>query len=142
MESKDKPLTYNSMRSYGQSNNTWMRIALDWAAQQSVSNKDFAHLDLGKVGAGGQSCGGMEAAVISKDTRVKTIAIFNSGAFSPDSMPKIPGGLPKLPGGMALPMDVPNGSTFKVPVFYFLGGETDIATPNVSYTCLSSDFRM
>jgi hypothetical protein len=131
-EHKDKVLTYNTMRSYGQSNSTWMTTALNWATAHQAQGKEWAHLDLAKVGAGGQSCGGMEAAVLSSDARIRTLGIFNSGSFGKNA-PKPAGGMPSLPKGAVLPNggDIPDGSKFKVPAFFFLGGETDIATPNV-----------
>jgi hypothetical protein len=128
-------LTYNSLRSHGQSNRTWLKRALDWAETQSKTEK-WAHLDLSKVAAGGQSCGGFEAAVMSQDPRVKTVGIFNSGSFDFKNLPKLPPGvtLPKLPAG-APNMDGPKGDQFNIPAFFFIGGPTDIAYENVSASC-------
>jgi len=100
-----------------------MGHAIDWAEKQK-GNPQWAHLDLTKIAAGGQSCGGMEAAAMALDKRVTTIGMFNSGSSIPGKGGK--GGKGK---GLAIPNGgvIPNGSAFKVPTFFFLGGPSDMS---------------
>jgi hypothetical protein len=41
-------------------NENMMAEAIDWAEKQK-GTKEWGHLDLTKIAAGGQSCGGLEA---------------------------------------------------------------------------------
>jgi hypothetical protein len=120
-----------------------MALAIDWAEKQR-GKPEWAHLDLTRIAAGGQSCGGLEAAVMALDKRVTTIGIFNSGSAigRKNGGGKAGGGgglLGKLggggkgkgpSGGLPIPNNgvVPDGSAFKVPVFFFLGGPNDAAS--------------
>jgi hypothetical protein len=105
-----------------QSNHTWMVESLDWA-EKAVKRPEWAHLDLTKVAAGGQSCGGLEAVNMTQDARVKTVGIFNSGKMVGGAGAMLPGMSPNMPGG----------ADFKVPsAFFFLGGPSDTAGANVS----------
>ena len=128
-------LTYNSLRTYPQSKREDMKIALDWAEKQA-SNPNYSHFDLSRVAAGGQSCGGLETSVMSKDSRIgETLGFFNpvpgNFEFNSGMMKGIQGKMPRGidPGTL---LATPDASTFKVPAFYFLGCPTDIACPNVS----------
>jgi hypothetical protein len=105
-------------------NENLMAAAIDWAEKQKESEK-WAHLDTTRIAAAGQSCGGLEAQVMTLDKRVKTIGIFNSGS----SIGKGKGGK----GGLPLPNKgtVPTGSSFNVPAFFFLGGTGDVASAKV-----------
>jgi hypothetical protein len=131
VEPNNTKLTYNSLRSYPQSKREDMKIALDWAGKQA-STSEYSHFDLSKVGAGGQSCGGFETAVISKDPRVKTLGFFNSGNFEANNN-MMKGSQGKMPKGIdpSTLLSGPDASTYKVPAFFFLGCPTDIACPNV-----------
>jgi len=60
--------------------------------------------------AAGQSCGGGETYGVSHDPRVKVLGIFNSGGMG------------------AVGNNAPN--TFTKPIFYFLGGPSDLAYQN------------
>ena len=55
--------------------------ALDWLTDQSIDiTSDYYHLvDLDKVAAMGQSCGGAQVLAVAHDPRIKTCLIFNSG---------------------------------------------------------------
>jgi len=55
--------------------------ALDWITDQSADAKsEYYHLvDLEKVAAMGQSCGGAQVLAVAHDPRIKTCLIFNSG---------------------------------------------------------------
>jgi hypothetical protein len=131
-ERNNSRLTYNSLRTYPQSKREDMKIALDWAEKQA-STANYGHFDLSRVAAGGQSCGGFETSVMSKDPRVKTLGFFNSGNFEFNSG-MIKGMQGKMPKGIdpGTLLATPDASAYKVPAFYFLGCPTDIACPNVS----------
>jgi hypothetical protein len=139
-------------------NENQMGLAIDWAEKQK-GTKEWGHLDLSKIAAGGQSCGGLEAAVMALDKRVTTIGIFNSGSRIASMsgggksggigglMGKLMGGGKGtggkgkgMMGGLPIPNGgkIPNGSAFKVPTFYFLGGPSDAsgAKGNADYEAM------
>jgi len=119
-----KELTFQNLFSYGQTDKNWQKRALDWA-EKAATTKKYSYFDVKKVATGGQSCGGSEAAWMAQDPRVGTVGIFNSGAFPASQMLSVPG---LADNGM---FNTPNGSTFKIPAFFFLGGPTDVAYENV-----------
>jgi hypothetical protein len=86
--------------------------ALNWIDKNAGQGK-YAYLDKTRIAAAGQSCGGLETYQVGRDPRIKTIGIFNSGEFtdaaSMQTTPKV-----------------------NKPIFYFLGGPSDIAYKNVS----------
>jgi hypothetical protein len=137
IEKDNKGLNYNSLLSRPRSTSAYMKAALDWAEKQSGTG-EWAHLDVKRIAAGGQSCGGMEAAYMSTDPRVKTIGFFNSGRFPGPRLPpailNAPGakGSQSSLGGILDMFKAPEASSYRLPVFYFLGGPTDIATNAVS----------
>ena len=94
--------------------------AIDWALAQNANPKSPYHqrIDPNAIAVSGFSCGGVQALRIGSDPRVKTIVAMNTGLFS-EATP-----LPE--------MDVPKSAlnALHTPVFYLLGGETDIAYPN------------
>ncbi|MBR4687558.1 MAG: hypothetical protein IKP01_04515 [Bacteroidales bacterium] len=55
--------------------------ALDWLTDQNANaQSEYYHLiDLEKVAATGQSCGGAQVLAVAHDPRIKTCLIFNSG---------------------------------------------------------------
>ncbi|KUJ07776.1 uncharacterized protein LY89DRAFT_600901, partial [Mollisia scopiformis] len=59
----------------------------------------------------GWSCGGLEAYVVANDTRFSTVGIFSSGEFAAADSLAVAGKIDK-------------------PIFYFLGGSSDIAYAN------------
>jgi dienelactone hydrolase len=70
-------------------------------------------VDTSKVAVAGMSCGGLEAYDFARDQRVSTIGIFNSGYLDA------------------------NKANFEAPqitkpIFFFMGGPSDIAFGNVS----------
>jgi hypothetical protein len=90
----------------------------------------YQNVDVSKIAAAGQSCGGLEAYTMRNDSRVSYLGIFNSGF------------LQSVPEG-ALPANIvvePPSTIEQVhkPVFYFLGGSTDVAYTNVSSTVLKA----
>jgi hypothetical protein len=66
-----------------------------------------------QIASAGWSCGGLEAYGQAQDSRVSALGIFNSGQFNQGDTNRV----------------VPS---IKKPLFYFLGGPSDIAYPNVS----------
>jgi len=83
--------------------------SVDWISHLAGSG-DYSTVDASRIAAAGQSCGGLEAYTLYNDSRVDVIGIFNSGILGNADDIKL----------------------VKQPVFYFLGGSTDIAYANVS----------
>jgi hypothetical protein len=87
--------------------------AIDWAVM-NAGKGDYAHLDASRIAVAGQSCGGLEAYSAGVDKRVSMYGIFNSGGNLTGT----------VVGGGA--------KSITKPVFYFLGGPTDVAYSPVS----------
>ncbi|CZR67306.1 uncharacterized protein PAC_17205 [Phialocephala subalpina] len=81
--------------------------AMDWATA-NAGKGNWTHMDTRRIGVAGQSCGGIEAYSAGADPRATVIGIFNSGG-------NLTGKATILP------------SSIMKPIFYFLGGPTDIA---------------
>lgn len=89
-----------------------LTAAIDWVYQYAGKG-EYKHLDRTRIGVWGQSCGGLEAyGAGATDDRVHHLGIFNSGL---------------LPGS-PVPANI---SLIEKPVFYVIGGEDDVAYPNV-----------
>ncbi|KAF2279228.1 uncharacterized protein EI97DRAFT_455503 [Westerdykella ornata] len=97
-----------------------MKASIDFAS--SSTSGVFAKVNKNAIAAAGWSCGGVEAYEQAQDARVKALGIFNSGQMSEDGTRKV---VPYIKGK---------------PVFYFLGGPSDIAYNNGmrDYRALSS----
>jgi hypothetical protein len=125
--------------------------AINWATAQNTNPQSpyYRKLDTSKVAVFGHSCGGLQALEIAPDPRVKTTLVVDSGILnSPGAAP----GAPAAPRGGAAPGGAPAGAgrggrgggglpgmppltkehlaKLHSPVFYLLGGETDIAYAN------------
>lgn len=90
--------------------------AMDWlTAQNTDPSSEYYHkLDLEKVAAIGQSCGGAQALAVGHDPRIKTCVIMNSGI-----------------GDMTMQGFSAQGlASLHTPMFYLIGGPTDSAYPN------------
>lgn len=96
-----------------------MKAGLEWVTANGGKG-DYASVDPTKIAIAGQSCGGLEAYDLRADSRVSTIGIFNSGEFGANNSKTIAGSITK-------------------PIFYFLGGSTDIAFANVRLLPLRAD---
>lgn len=95
-----------------------MTSAIDWV-HANAGKGEWAHIDASRIGTWGQSCGGLEAyAAGLNDSRVSHLGIFNSGELDEQASEEIAGNLIK-------------------PVFYLLGGPSDVAYPNVGKTLCS-----
>jgi dienelactone hydrolase len=96
--------------------------AIDWALAQNANPNSAYHnrIDPNAIAVSGFSCGGVQALRVGADPRVKTVIGMNTGLFT---------AVTPLPE-----MDVPKSAlnALHSPVFYLLGGETDIAYPNGS----------
>jgi dienelactone hydrolase len=97
-----------------------LTAALEWALAQNADPSSPYHgrIDPNAVAVSGYSCGGLQALQVAADPRVKTVVIMNSGLFNEAS--PIP--------GMNAPKELLQ--TVHTPIFYVLGGETDIAYKN------------
>jgi dienelactone hydrolase len=112
--------------------------AVNWATAQNANPQSlyYRKIDTSKVAVFGHSCGGLQALEVSSDPRVKTTLVVDSGILnSPGAAPAAPaarggagaggGGLPGMP-----PLTKEHLAKLHSPVFYLLGGETDIAYAN------------
>ena len=133
--------------------------AINWATAQNANAQSpyYRKIDTSKVAVFGHSCGGLQALEVSPDPRVKTTLVVDSGILnSPGAAPGAapaaaaaprgpagpdgaaagaPGGAARGgAGGGALPGMPPltkeHLAKLHSPVFYLLGGETDIAYAN------------
>ncbi|KFA46377.1 hypothetical protein S40293_11466 [Stachybotrys chartarum IBT 40293] len=87
-----------------------MRGSIDWISQ-NAGRGTYTNVDASRIAAAGMSCGGTEALAMVPDTRVRAYGIFNSGNLDAGSTNRI---IPQI----------------NVPIFFFLGGPSDIAYGN------------
>ncbi|KAK2768867.1 hypothetical protein FQN54_000727 [Arachnomyces sp. PD_36] len=87
-----------------------MTASIDWASD-NAGQGDYANIDATQIAAAGMSCGGTEAYAMNQDPRVTAFGIFNSGTLDPSQTDATLGAI-------------------NVPIFFFLGGPTDIAYEN------------
>jgi hypothetical protein len=128
----------------GSSQSSQMLDAINWAIAQ---NKDpagqyFNKIDIAKIGVFGHSCGGLQALEVSPDPRITTTIVVDSGILNSGGGagggPGAPGaGAPggagaRAGGGMGGMPALTKDHLTKLhgPVFYLLGGESDIAYAN------------
>jgi dienelactone hydrolase len=104
--------TFASFGTAGRSSYKSLLSSIDWV-EKNAGKGDWAHLDPTRIVAAGQSCGGGEAYGVANDPRVKALGIFNSG------------------GMQGMGGNTNNVNTFTKPIFYFLGGPSDLAYQNV-----------
>ncbi len=99
---------------------TGLTAALEWALGQNADPASPYHgrIDPKAVSVSGFSCGGLQALQVAADPRVKTVVIMNSGLFNEASP------IPRMNASKTLLQ------TVHTPIFYVLGGETDIAYKN------------
>ncbi len=85
---------------------------LDWLTDQNAdANSDYYHcLDLDKVAAMGQSCGGAQVLGVTHDPRIKTGVMLNSGIGATKD----------------------NLNSLHQPMLYLIGGPNDVAFPNAN----------
>jgi dienelactone hydrolase len=84
--------------------------SIKWITQNAGKGQ-YASVDPTRIAAAGQSCGGLETydVALAEPKRVQHIGIFNSGEFTKSS----------------------KSTRVKQPIFYLLGGPSDMAQANV-----------
>lgn len=92
--------------------------ALDWLTDQNANpNSEYYHMiDLDKVAAMGQSCGGAMVLGVSHDPRIKTCVMLNTGI-----------GQMEMNGVSKTSL-----ASVHTPMFYMIGGKTDVAFLNAA----------
>ena len=95
-----------------------MLEALDWLTDQNGNEEsEYYHLiDLEKVAAMGQSCGGAQVLAVAHDPRIKTCMIFNSGI-----------GEMEMSGASKKSL-----ANLHTPMLYINGGTADVAYNNAN----------
>ncbi|MCR5071144.1 MAG: hypothetical protein K6A62_04375 [Bacteroidales bacterium] len=95
-----------------------MLEALDWLTEQDADEaSEYYHLiDLEKVAAMGQSCGGAQVLAVAHDPRIKTCLIFNSGI-----------GDMSMAGASKKSL-----ANLHTPMLYLNGGKADVAYANAN----------
>ena len=91
---------------------TWIRESMDWVSA-NAGRGNYAHVDGSRMAAWGRSCGGIEALMVARDSRIGHVGIFNAGSTDEASSRSVVGRITK-------------------PVFYFMGGPADFT---LSYVC-------
>ncbi|KAF2864697.1 Alpha/Beta hydrolase protein [Massariosphaeria phaeospora] len=91
----------------GQTTAAQMTAGIDWIKQKAGTGA-YANVDASRIVASGWSCGGIEAYAQIYDSRVSSIGIWSSGLLNNQTAAK----------------------TFGKPVFFFMGGSSDIAYAN------------
>jgi hypothetical protein len=84
-----------------------MKQSIDFITKNAGQGQ-FANIDASRITAAGWSCGGVEAYAQINDARVQSIGIWNSGLLG----------------------NYDSARSFRKPVFFFLGGPSDIAYQN------------
>lgn len=84
---------------------------LDWVTAHAGKG-EFAQVDGSRVAVAGMSCGGIQSYAVQHDPRVTAIGIFNSG----------------IKNQTEEALSLADG--IRKPIFWFLGGPTDVAYPN------------
>ena len=101
--------------------------ALDWLTDQNGNEEsEYYHLiDLEKVAAMGQSCGGAQVLGVAHDPRIKTCMIFNSGI-----------GEMSMSGASKKSL-----ANLHTPMLYINGGTADVAYNNANgdWGCIADD---
>ncbi|KAF2173140.1 hypothetical protein M409DRAFT_17087 [Zasmidium cellare ATCC 36951] len=87
-----------------------MTELIDWA-QGNAGRGEYVKMNASKIAAAGMSCGGLEAYEQAQDERVSAIGTFNSGQFTEQGTQEVVSKVMK-------------------PIFFFLGGPSDIAYEN------------
>lgn len=84
---------------------------LDWVTAHAGKG-NFSHVDGSRLAVAGMSCGGIQSYAVQHDPRVTAIGIFNSGIKNQTTE------------------SITLADIITKPIFYFLGGPTDVAYPN------------
>ncbi|ORY14510.1 hypothetical protein BCR34DRAFT_599063 [Clohesyomyces aquaticus] len=87
-----------------------MKASIDFAVA-NAGKKGYEKMDGSRIAAAGYSCGGIQAYAMVTDERVKILGIFNSGHLTDRGAQELM-------------------ERHRIPTFWFLGGEKDIAGAN------------
>lgn len=98
--------------------------AIDWVIAQNADAKSpyYQRIDTDAIAVSGYSCGGAQAMRAAADQRVKTLVMMNSGLFNDGES----AGIPEMDVGKAALKQL------HTPVFYLVGGESDVAWVNAN----------
>ena len=98
--------------------------AIDWLYKQNKNPHSpyYQRIALGHICLAGMSCGGLQSLFNCADPRISSLMICNSGLFKPSNAASAVGGMPMPPKSKL--------KEIHTPVFYILGGESDIAYEN------------
>ncbi|MFT2009257.1 chlorophyllase/cutinase-like alpha/beta fold protein [Pontibacter sp. 13R65] len=110
------PLAKTPVEKPSSTESSMMIDAVNWIESQSKDKKSEYHklVDLGKIAAMGQSCGGAQVLYASADPRIKSSVMFNSGI-----------------GNMTMAKaDKETLQKLHSPIVYIIGGPSDVAYPN------------
>ena len=102
----------NGPTSRGQVQADTLTKAADWVDKVAGTGK-YASVDKSRMIVTGWSCGGLQAYTVGNDPRFAAIGILSSGQFSEADSKAVAAKVTK-------------------PIFYFMGGSSDVAYPNVS----------
>ncbi|KAE8327782.1 hypothetical protein BDV39DRAFT_204491 [Aspergillus sergii] len=100
----------------------FMEDAIEWITRRAGTGGRYASVDASLIAAAGQSCGGLETYRMRNNDQVSVLGIFNSGFLGNATFIASVGGQATEP-----PTSI---KEVHKPVFYFLGGPTDIAYAN------------
>jgi hypothetical protein len=85
--------------------------AINWISRVAGTGQ-YRHVDASRLSVWGQSCGGLESYYNAFDGRSTSVGIFDSGELTVND-------------------SIAFAARVTKPIFYFLGGPTDVAYPNV-----------
>ncbi|KAL3486280.1 hypothetical protein BJX62DRAFT_215583 [Aspergillus germanicus] len=110
-----------------------MDDAVTWIKKQDrAKSSRYRRVDSSRIAAAGQSCGGLLAYTQRDNDAVSFLGIFNSGLLG-----DTPEARENLPEGMIIEEpDIIH--EVRKPVFWWLGGEGDVAYPAVCIDCPTS----
>ncbi|KNG89281.1 hypothetical protein ANOM_001646 [Aspergillus nomiae NRRL 13137] len=100
----------------------FMADAVEWITARAGTPGPYASVNPTFIAAAGQSCGGLETYRMRSNDQISILGIFNSGFLGNETF------TPSV-GGQATEPPATIKEVHK-PVFYFLGGPTDIAYAN------------
>ena len=111
---------------------------VEWAiAQDGVQGSEyFQKIDRSHIALMGHSCGGVQALDVSRDPRITTTVVWNSGVLRrPRSAPQPQAPSPARPPAPTAPSSMVTMTKERLrelhgPVAYFVGGTSDIAYEN------------
>ncbi len=97
--------------------------AIDWAEKENARQGSayFGKLDTARIAVMGMSCGGLQAIDAAHDARVKTLGVWNSGAYTDDRRAMEIAAAKATKAGL---------KALRIPTIYVTGDLSDIAFAN------------